>query len=152
MTKKNEKVVEVLKNPWAITVLGGVIVFLLTSELNSIMQNVNYIEGAKNVIMFIISVLKNVLTFKVSIWIILLFLCGLIFVIYIISEWKHTEPQWINYKSDYFFDWLFVWEYSKYLKTIEIARLRPVCSHCRCDTNFLYKSHKKPFKKARNMV
>ncbi len=50
MTKMDHNIIKILKNPWSITVLGGVVVFLLTSILNSLIQNVNFIESAKNII------------------------------------------------------------------------------------------------------
>ncbi|MDD4681468.1 MAG: hypothetical protein PHP79_11440 [Clostridia bacterium] len=135
MIKINDNIIKIFKNPWAITVLGGVVVFLLTSILNSIIQNVNYIKSAKNIIIFIFEIFKSILIFKVPIWIVLLCLCGLIFVLYIVFEWQNIEnkPRWMNYKSDCFFEWLFAWEYSDYLGTCNITRLRPICSNCRCE-------------------
>ncbi|MFY9120671.1 MAG: hypothetical protein WAO57_10145 [Syntrophomonadaceae bacterium] len=133
MTKMDHNIIKILKNPWSITVLGGVVVFLLTSILNSLIQNVNFIESAKNIIIFIFEILKSIFIFKVPIWLVILFLCGLIFMLYIVSEWKNTAPQWMNYKSDYFFEWLFAWEYSNYLGTMKITGLRPICSKCKCE-------------------
>ena len=127
MNKNNIKCL--LKNPWFITIGGGIIVAFIVNFFSPL-----------NLFLIVFSKIWSWLNFKVTIpiWSVIVELIVLFLIFFILKQIKeHMEKQqkldWMNYKIDTFFDKLFAWEYGKFIEDkIEITDLRQICKKCKC--------------------
>jgi Ca2+/Na+ antiporter len=129
----SNKVKKIMKNPWIITIVGGIIVFLFTSILKSVISDINFINSIKFISLTLFSYGKFILLFKIPIWILILFFIGILIIIYIIFKLDSEDPPWIRYRRDYVNDMLFTWDYNRNLGKVKIKNLRPICSNCGCE-------------------
>jgi hypothetical protein len=129
------KTKEFLKNPWTLSIGSGLIVLLISSIINSIINKLNLFEGLYNILTSIVLFFKKILTYKVSIWVVILIFLALFFILIFISiiRDKFDNPKWKEYKLQYFGKWLFTWKYIDMFGNTEIISLRPICDNCRCD-------------------
>ena len=98
-----------LKNPWAITIISGIIVFLLSSIINSFIQDVNIIESIIYLFLSLYEVIKSIVLFKIPIWVILILIILIILFLKFALKTETNETHWRKYKTDIIDKWLFMW-------------------------------------------
>lgn len=121
------------KNSWFITIVGGIIVSIISLILD-------YLTPLNLFILAFFLKIWSWLNFKllIPIWLVIFGLIVLFLIFFILKQIKeHMEIQqksrWVNYKIDTFFDKLFAWEYEKANKDkIIIINLRQICKKCQC--------------------
>lgn len=120
-------------NSIVIGVLISVISALIISAITALYKQINILQGIKQVFQWIISFFS----YKLPIYGFLLIIIGLIFIKKIIKRTKKTgesnEREWLNYKKDYYKNWVFAWDY--YLTSnyqYAMKDLRPICN-CGCE-------------------
>lgn len=129
-----EKIKKILNNQWVVNICAPLIVAGITAFGVSITQKVSL----KDSIFIIVNFVKGILSFKVSIWVMALFII-IVFVILYIMSIKSTEsdsrkyPDWYyDFKTMSHKEWIFTWNYEIYYDKYEIENLRPICS-CGCE-------------------
>lgn len=130
-----EKVKKFLNNQWVVNICAPLIVASITAISVSITQKVSL----KDSIVMIFNFIKSILSFKVSILVIALFIVVVFVMRYIIISIKLKESVSQNYADWYYNfktmnhkEWIFTWEYKMYSNCYEIENLRPICS-CGCE-------------------
>lgn len=131
-----QKLKKTLLNPWIIAILSPII----TTSIVAIVKDINFIEGIK----YILSVIKVILDYKISVKVIALIviiLCIVLKIYVVISELKEEHnPKWLSYTKDAYKEWYFKWEYSKYYSEYDIKNIRPICE-CGCGLNYKHRHH-----------
>jgi Type II secretory pathway, component PulF len=120
-------------NNIVIGVLVTVISAFIVSAITAIYKQINIFQAIKQVIQRIISFFS----YRLPIYGFLLIIIGFIIIIEIIKRStknkKSNGPEWLEYKKDYYKNWLFAWDYyftSNYQYAMK--DLRPICK-CGCE-------------------
>lgn len=130
-----KKIKEILNNQWVVNICAPLIAAAIPTVWISITQKVNL----KDSIFIIVNFVKNILSFKISIWVMAIFIIIVFAILYIIMSIKSTEsnsrkyPDWYyDFKTMNHKEWIFTWNYKIYYDKYEIENLRPICS-CGCE-------------------
>jgi hypothetical protein len=118
------------------TVIGGLIL--------SFIQGINFINGLKN----LFDAFIFVLTFKISIYVILILSFFIILFFYYRKKvllkqneiLKESIPPFLNYRRDIFKEWIWTWDYfiSQHEKAYKVIKLIPLCPKCECMLKFSF--------------
>jgi hypothetical protein len=141
--KIRKRILTIIRNPWTISIVGGVIVFIISSVINSFVKDINIFEGLKNVAQFILNIFISILIFQIPVWVILLSIALIIIICLLVVKVTGEKPvEWLQYKNDNFFNWMFSWDYEKYGNTYKIKNIKPICATCKCDLSSDYGFYK----------
>lgn len=129
---------ENIKNKFLFPIITGVIGSLITPIIIFLIVK---IKGKLfNFFYSILLFFKDVMIFKISLWIFILILIIILLslfffkfirykIITFYDEEKH-HPEWINYRTDYFYNFKFSWSYSYWFNNFEVSNIKLICSTC----------------------
>ena len=119
-----------LYNPWVLKIGGGLILFVLTTAITSMLKSIS-LSGS---ILFLINVIISFLISEVKIWIFLVIVTVIILSLQIITKInKRTSPEWTNYNKDLIHNCLYRWSYGYESDNFYIIGLQQLCANCSCD-------------------
>lgn len=117
MNKENKKE-NILLHPWIVGSGTGLISSILFVGITALVKKIDFIKAFLLIIKNIYSFFVLVLTFKISLWIILLVIFFIFVLLFILSKFLQKQsnvnkfPDWYyNYKIDEFKGYLFKWNY-----------------------------------------
>lgn len=155
---------KVLKSPYTITILGGLIVLIVWSLISDYMSGDKLLTMFSTILTSVYGAIISFLTFDIKVWWLLLGIACAIIIALIIASSKpqvQTKPKFRNYTHDHFrtWKWSWNWQFSDYKSGWHVANLRAHCPQCdtpmfhdqnedvfqcpRCQFQSGYKNHEK---------
>lgn len=134
-----DKVKKLLNNQWIVNICTSLIVAGIVAGAPTIWVSITQKVNLKESIIIIFKSIKGILSFKVSIWVIALFIIISVTTLYIITSIKSTEsdsrkyPDWYyDFKTMNYKEWIFTWNYEISYNGYKLKDLKPICS-CGCN-------------------
>jgi len=124
---------KLLLNPWII----GVFTPIIALALAAVIKKINIIEASKWLFSTILNFTIDILTFKISIYVIVLISLGIFIAVKIyfkIDEVKEVnKSKWLAYTKNHYEKWNLTWQYDlQYDNKYQINNIRPICK-CGCE-------------------
>lgn len=119
-----------IHNPWTISI-GTALLSICLTAIYDLIKDKPFLSTLLHVVTWIFELIVSVLTFKLSLWIVILLMVGLWLFIRVRNLSKKViDPDFWNYKRDVFNKWIWKWDYEFLGSSWDIINLRPHCPNC----------------------
>ena len=117
--------------PIGLFILANIICPIIVSKI----ENINYKDAFFSLWTKIINFAKNILTFSIPIWAILIIITILYIILKIylkLSDLKTEDDSWYkDYSSDTYNNLMYEWKYNRIGNQIEMKDVIPICEKCK---------------------